>query len=622
MVKQIKLQDIIFPIGEKYEQQFNLYYNGEKRTISTDGSTLLNAGEELNFATYFNSLSIYKWKQYSNIRSYGLKLSLQGTGKIRLYGHTIEENVNFREPTAEDWENGTVDEKYIETRTLLHEEAYSLEDAKEIHLEIPKTDAILVSFQIIAEKASTLYSAYYYGEIDEKNVKDVCLSVATTTFKKEDFIIPNIAQLKKHLLESDADIAENIYVHVVDNGRTLSSEDIEGYHVSLHPNPNTGGSGGYTRGMIETLRQKKKATHILLMDDDILIQPESIKRTYRLLTVLRDEYKAHFISGAMLFYEKMNLQHEDVGFVNEEGTYGPVKELKDLYKLSDCCSNELPWEEKKYQYCGWWYCCIPMEYVREDNLPLPFFVRGDDVEYSLRNKAKFITMNGICVWHMGFVQKFNAMMELYQVHRNSLMLQAISGVCPDIDFAHRMKMFTRVELLRFNYNSAELLLEAMDDYLKGPGFLDAPEGENIIRAKGQKNEKLVPLEEYSDIEVDLKKVYEDIPLKGLKLFLYRLTYNGLYMPDCFLNKKPSVIAYDWFYAKGKQALRKQLLAVNIHEKTGAMRILDKKRGKELKKRAADTYQRYYATKETLAKEYADAMKKFTSIEFWEKYLGI
>lgn len=630
MEKEIKLQDILFPVGEKYEPEYNLYYRGEEKKLSPDGTLHLKAGETLDCMAYFNTISLCKWKEYSNVSGYKLKLSVQGDFTLQLMGYSVHDNPEFDEDAEieqdEYEEDDSLDTQriapYISDEYVFEEKEYSFAEKTEIVLTYPETEALLGTFQLKATGKCVFYGGCYEGTIDEENIQDVCLSVATTTFKKEDFIIPNIAQIKKDILETDDELAQNLYVHVVDNGRSLLPEQIEGRHVFLHPNPNTGGSGGYARGMIETLRQKRPATHILLMDDDILIQTESLKRTYRLLKVLKEEYRGHFISGAMLFYEKMHLQHEDVGYANEEGTYGPVKPLKDFHKIIDCCSNELPWKEREYQYCGWWYCCIPMQYVREDNLPLPFFVRGDDVEYSLRNHAKFITMNGICVWHMGFTQKFNAMMELYQVHRNSLMLQAISGVCDKLDFAHRMKMFTRVELLRFNYNSAELLLEAMDDYLKGPHFLDRPEGENIIREKGKKNEKLIPLSEFPDIQVDLKKIYRDVPLSALDLWMYRLSYNGLYLPDSLLKDEPGVIAYDWFYAKGKQALRKSLLAVNIHEKTGAMRVLDRKRAKEIKKRAKQTFKKYYETKEALQREYAENQKRFTSIEFWEEYLGI
>ncbi|MCM1202932.1 MAG: glycosyltransferase [Bacteroidales bacterium] len=614
MRQQMKLQDVLFPVEEKYAPQFNLYYTGAEREIKPDGSVMVQRGEILNCSTYFNALSICKWKEYSNVKRYGLKLRIKGEFTVQLMGYGKRNLEGQDEYNADPLE---LQEAVLDTKE------FSLSEAEDIEFYYPENDFLLVSFMIIAHDTTHLLKGYYVGEAEKEDVRDVCLSLATTTFKKEDFIIPNIAQLKKSILESDDEMAENFYVHVVDNGRTLSPEQIEGEHVFLHPNPNVGGSGGFARGMIETMRQEKKATHVLLMDDDVLIQPESLRRTYRLLKVLKEEYKNRFISGAMLYYEKMHLQHEDVGYVSvDDGSYGPVKWRWNLYKMEDCCRNELPWEERKYQYCGWWYCCIPMQYVREDNLPLPFFVRGDDVEYSLRNRAEFITMNGICVWHMGFTQKFNAMMELYQVHRNSLMLQAISGVCGGIDFAERMKGFTRTELLRFNYDSAELILDAMDDYMKGPHFLDEPKGEDIIKEKGKKNEKLVDLSEFPDVEVDLKHIYWDEPCSGKKLWMYRLSYNGLYLPDSMLDDKPVAIPYDWFYARGRQALKTHLLAVNPHTKQGNMRILDRKRAKKLKKRAKKTYKAYYANREGLEREYAAEMKRFTSIEFWEKYLGI
>lgn len=43
--------------------------------------------------------------------------------------------------------------------------------------------------------------------------------------------------------------------------------------------------------MIESIRQKPKATHVLLMDDDVVVLSESIKRTYLLLLLAKEKYK-------------------------------------------------------------------------------------------------------------------------------------------------------------------------------------------------------------------------------------------------------------------------------------------------------------------------------------------
>lgn len=79
--------------------------------------------------------------------------------------------------------------------------------------------------------------------------------------------------------------------------------------------------------------------------------------------------------------------------------------------------------------------------VKSESIGIAAFYSGDDVEFSIANHAKFITMNGICIWHMGFVTKFNMPMEFYQVHRNSLIIQAASGVTPEVDYMERIKKY-------------------------------------------------------------------------------------------------------------------------------------------------------------------------------------
>lgn len=600
-----KLQNVIFPTQKRFIPHTKMFYRGEGMEQSADKEYWgIAEYHTIDFAAYFNSFSIRKWINYTKIDNVKICLTMKGNFKIRISGYSMH-----RRPLQEE---------------VLSEESFSLSEKKELILEVPKVNdqVTLIGFQIVAYQGCCLYGGYYATEIAQDQKREVRLSLATTTFKKEDFILPNIQLLKEEILNSDEEIAEHFYVHVIDNGRTLNKEELECDHLWVHPNPNTGGSGGFARGMIESYSQPNPATHVLLMDDDVIILPESLKRTYMLLTLLKEEYQNHFISGAMLYYEHMNEQHEDIGYVHDDGSYGPLKHRLDMERLESVVRNEEAWPKRKYQYAGWWYCCIPMSVIGENNLPLPLFVRGDDVEYSLRNQAKFITMNSICVWHMGFVLKFNAAMELYQVHRNSLAIQSISGICPEINFGERMRKFTRVELLRFNYNSAELLMDAIDDYLKGPEFFKKPDGERIMKEKGAKNEKLEPLSKFKQIPVDLDTVYGDEPRGAVEKFIYRLTFNGLFCPDFLLKKEPAVIAYDWFYSPHRQYLRKQLLAVNPHMQTGAIRTLDKKRGRKLLQRYRKTFQEFEKQQQTVREKYQAEKEYLTSYEFWKKYLGL
>ena len=63
----------------------------------------------------------------------------------------------------------------------------------------------------------------------------------------------------------------------------------------------------------------------------------------------------------------------------------------DINEYDFNCDEEILYNEieEHSDYSAWWYCCMPMRVVREDNLPFPLFIRGDDVEYGLRNIKEY-----------------------------------------------------------------------------------------------------------------------------------------------------------------------------------------------------------------------------------------
>lgn len=600
----LKLQNILFPTGDRFETKWNLFYRGERlRVDAAEGVLYMPKYHVIDFAAYLNTFSLRKWKTYTDIQNVQLHLRLQGSCMIRLVGYSL----NIHSPE----------------KTVLTEYRHEETADEHIALMYPASDSALLAFEIETNSDCRLYGGWYEGCFDAAGRHDVNLSIATTTFRKEEFIQSNLRLLQQELLDSEDEISEHLWIHVVDNGRTLDPAQWDLERIMIHPNKNVGGSGGYARGMMVSMEQAEPITHVLLMDDDVLILPESIRRMYYLLRMLKPEFREHFISGAMLCYEAMNIQHEDVGFVHKDGSYGPQKNIFDLTKLEDILEDDRDWLDRPYMYAGWWFCCIPMTAIKRNGLPLPLFIRGDDVEFSLRNHAKFITMNGICIWHLGFTYKFNAAMELYQVHRNSLILQAASDVCGKIDFMHRMTKLFRARMLSIDYNGAELILDAIEDYLKGPAFIMQDAGERIMKEKGQKNEKLVDLKEFPDMDIDLNDVYFDPPRQFLRKWLYRLTYNGhRFCPASFLKKEPSIVAYDWFYSPEKNFWRQDILAVNPHLQTGCMRVLSKARYKELIKRSKGLFKRYYSCKNELAKQYHEAKAEMTSVDFWRRYLEV
>ncbi len=606
MDKVVKLQNLLFPKLDM-KQHFWMFYRGEQLTHNKiESAYCLEEDKYTEFFTYFNAFSLEKWKKYTQIEHALLSLSVKGKFGVQMFGHYLNGN---------DIEKEIISENYFE-----------LEAKETILIPIPMdSKSQVVSFQIFAYGNLSIYEGSYVAAIQAENLREVNLSLVTVTYKKENFITRNLQLLENEIIYSGEDVADHIFVRVIDNGRTLQAYEWNSDRIHIYQNPNAGGAGGYSRGMMETLVDNEfSTTHALLMDDDVKILPESIIRTYNLLRCLKPEYQDHFISGAMLYYERMHIQHEDVGFVSSDGTYGPRKPVMEMHLAQSVIRNEKIYEDMPNNYAGWWYCCIPRTKMDKNRLVLPLFIRGDDVEFSIANNAKFITMNGICIWHMGFAAKFNMAMEFYQVHRNSLIIQAVSGVTPEVDFNDRISRIFFTELNRFNYIGCDLLLDAIEDYLKGPEFIINLSGEEIIVKQSARAEKLIDLNQnFSKITVDISQIYQSkSKLKGLRKILYKRTYNGHLFPTFMLKKVPGVIAYDWFDAPEKQYLRESVLAVNPHDLTGILRYRSRREFLRLMKRYHSLNRKYMKNKNIVKKKYAEAKKKLIGQEFWKEYLKI
>jgi GT2 family glycosyltransferase len=572
------------------------------------GCQVMPPGTYAEFFTYFNALSVKKWKAYTKCRHFNLHLTIRGRFQVLFFGHYVQ----GAEIKKEEFERHLFD----------------CPVAQEIRLPVQWEKSSVVGFSIEAASECELYGGHYSAECAEGALNPVELAVATTTFRKEEFIKGNIKLLKEKILESGSELAGHISISVIDNGRTLEPEELNCEGLTVYPNRNVGGAGGFTRGMLEALRAEPKPTHVLLMDDDVILSPESIFRTYALLRLLKDEYKGHFISGAMLFMEQMNVQHEDVGYVSKDkGAYGPEKPLLHMHTWDAVVRNEEDYDDYEHHYAGWWYCCMPTATVREDNLPLPLFIRGDDVEYSLRNKAEFISLNGICVWHPGFTGKYNAALELYLVHRNSLIVQAASGILQGIDFIARMRELFWRKVRCFDYSGADLILDAVDDYLAGPEFLMGADGEQVLREKSQKNERMVPCNrlkdtaQFKDVAVDFGAVYGGEKLGGLRGLVYGLTCNGHLLPKFFQKKGPAVIPYDWPEAEDRLYLRRAAIAARPSDKTVAVRWMSRRRFFALVRRYLALKSRYRRESGAVAARYREKAALLRSRGFWAEYLG-
>ena len=591
----MKLQNILFPTASTAEDGGMYFFTSSKTQDS--GQIRLEAGESLSTDTYFNGLSADKWKKYTVVRDVTLTLHLQGKVHYELFSKV--DKAGRDEKLAEG----------ILTPSTCWET-----------LPIPWEEARgIVYFRLTALEPAVFYGGWYACATPAQRPVKIALDICT--FRREAYVKENCRLLWERMTR-DPDFG-HFLIFVVDNGRTLAPGDLpEG--VRLFPNANTGGSGGFTRGLMEIQQAARQEgiTHALLMDDDVLLEPEALLRTYALLSLVKEEYQDGVVGGAMLRMDKKSVLVES-GALWNRGWLISGKMGLDVSLPGACLESE---REEPVDYTAWWYTCVPLSLAREDNLPLPFFVRGDDVEYGLRNARHILLLNGICIWHKGFANKYNAALELYLVHRNSLIIQAMSDIFPDIDIVSRMDGFFWKEIKRLSYQSCELLLDALEHYLNGPEFMMTPQGERIMKEQGAKNEKMTDTMNFGHLGLDLSKVYDGIydpaELKGFKKFWYDVTRNGHLTPNFLLNRKVAAIAYDWFDAPAKYFMREGLLAVNPVDHTAYWRTRSRRRYLELVQRRRRLMKKYRKEGAAIAQQYREAAKTLKSQNFWEKYLQI
>lgn len=302
--------------------------------------------------------------------------------------------------------------------------------------------------------------------VECENVSDVNCAIIFCTYKREKYIIKNVNYLLENL-KNNADFKCQIIV--IDNAKTLSQKDFND-NVILIENNNTGGSGGFKRGMEESAKIGG-FTHFILMDDDVEIDFVSIQKLLNFLRFLKPEYRELAVAGSMLYMDKPTFQFEAGGHFESDGKQKPFGHFLDLSKAENLILNE---QENDINYGGWWFMCIPFKYIAEGNYPLPFFLKYDDVEYALRCGLKIITLNGVGVWHEKFETKYNSASEYYNT-RNYLHLCKLQGV--KIDTEKWVKKQIRAKEKRQQYKMAKAVRLGYEDYLKRLDWLESVNAE-------------------------------------------------------------------------------------------------------------------------------------------------
>jgi GT2 family glycosyltransferase len=259
---------------------------------------------------------------------------------------------------------------------------------------LPPQDG-LVSLRLAATDAPARIDAggYLAGA---GGARDVRLAIAVTTFRREAEIAATAARVSAFVDQGGVPGAE-IRLYVIDNGGTADPASHPA--VTLVGNPNLGGAGGFARGLAEATDWG--ASHVLFMDDDATFQMESLARAIAFLRLARSDRAA--VSGAMISEARKWAMWENGAVFHR--MCRPQFVGTDLRDPHQVARMELAAARPKPPgfYAGWWFFAFPV--AAAAHWPFPFFVRGDDISFSLANRFDTVTLNGVVSFQEDFSAK-------------------------------------------------------------------------------------------------------------------------------------------------------------------------------------------------------------------------
>ena len=437
--------------------------NARRAHAPTRTTLEIGTESEVSFATYFNAFPASYWRRWSILESVVLRVELTGSARVDVYRSkaTGARITVGGAPVVSSGDETAVAEFEIDLT--------------------PFEDGGWIWFDITTDSATTLHHAGWYAPIPAPGRANVAVGIPT--FNRPSDCVSALAALT-----SDPLVDEVISAVIVSDQGTKKAKDHPGFaeaaaalgnRLSIHNQPNLGGSGGYSRVMYEALKNTD-CEQILFMDDDIRIEPDSILRA---LAMNRFAKVPTLVGGQMLNLQEPSHLHVMGEMVDSENFMwtGAVNTEYDhnfaKYPLNDEDEyrSRLLHRRIDVDYNGWWMCMIPRQVAEELGQPLPLFIKWDDADYGLRageHGYPTVTLPGAAIWHMAWSDKDDAIdWQAYFHLRNRLIVAALhwDGNIRGLLRSHLKA--TLKHLLCLEYSTVAIQNKAMDDFLAGPEHL-------------------------------------------------------------------------------------------------------------------------------------------------------
>ncbi len=574
------------------------YQEDEKKVVLREGGIISSN-------SYFNSFYEKFYTKYTTLSSIYYLLKLEGDFKVSVYREV----------------NGKNNKEIISVEKF--EKCQLSDTVKILPINLRKNEnAGRIYFEIICSSEQGLFKEGWMAT-DENKTREVSLGIITCTFKKEAYIKNTLNTIfQDKLLQIN-----EFKIFVVDNGRTLGENDFREPRLKLIPNKNLGGSGGFTRGLVEAL-EENVYSHFLLMDDDIELDSECIYRLFFLYEYAKVDFA---VAGGMLNLHKKHILYEAGATYNEDSKtrgFAPssLTALNNNLDLRNANSLNILLLEEHTDYGGFWFFSFSKEVVEKIKLPMPFFIKIDDVEFCLRITnglgSKIVAFPSIAVWHQPASAK-NLNWETYYYIRNDLISYAIHF---SLGYMDTVKHFTKVliqSLLRFDYNYVEMLIKSFEDYVKGPDFIKNSDPE-ILHSSILKLSKRYKSQNVKQDYLSPNKFYYTSTDGRLKKLVSLLTLNGHLLPNFLTRDEDAFIWQGSGYPVNwsKAFAKNRVLIFNEEQDCLFQNEIDKLAGIKLLTRWFKVAAKSSIEWSSVSKKWKNASKELTSTIFWQQYLGL
>lgn len=525
-----KIQPAIWPEREvSTEIMPYLALSGLAVTSLDQGGIIFGSGGTAMIDGYFNLFNLGKWRAFCGDTP--IALWLNGQGRFHL---TVNLVVHDR----------SIERLFSEVITLEGEASVALD------LSTALFPRMLLTFELTALEEGHLVDFAWTTSAPPHQTPELLVSV--TTFKREAAVAATVERFQK--FRETSPLRDYIHMAIIDNGQSLNLDPVDG--VTVVPNANLGGAGGFARGLLEA--RSRGATHCLFMDDDASVHMGAIIRTWMFLAYATDPRTT--VAGAMindahrwklwengavfhrgchpLFFGcdmrerryglRKGKEHEDTSFQRDrfglrkkfDPSNSVLNGFNRIFDMEFATTEPRP----KGFYGGWWFFAFPVDQVA--HLPFPFFVRGDDVSFSIANDLRIITLPGVASFQESFTDKASPLtwyldMRSHLAHHLSLPQMQV----PWISLQRMFLSFYLRTVLRFHYDSLSAVNLAIEDVLRGPDFF-AENADMVERRKTLK--EMTTTEAWQQIETAPPPKHAH--LSRWKRALLFITLNGHLLP--------------------------------------------------------------------------------------------